>query len=281
MIDTPNITDPQSEVDLAAERAARERDERFARIHRERVAQAAERAARGQPSTPKESAGALLARWQAGAVAASDGEAKREPAPAPESYLPAQRSVAERFRDAMIPERFRAATLCSYVPKTPSQESALKATRVWLDRVRAGEPAMLALIGLQGTGKSHLLYAAANALLENEIKIYARPWYLLADELRYGGSHPLTGSALDASDVRRVLLSPPWSSRVWLLDEVRPTSGTAFDDTELTKLACLCYDRNYPALITSNVNPLADVMGAPAASRFRQVVVVAPDARQS
>jgi hypothetical protein len=34
-------------------------------------------------------------------------------------------------------------------------------------------------------------------------------------------------------------------------------------------------------LITTNVSPLADVMGPPAASRFTQVTVDGPDRRQA
>ena len=65
-----------------------------------------------------------------------------------------------------------------------------------------------------------------------------------------------------------------------LLDEVRPTSATSFDDTELVKLAALAYDERVAVLLTTNVNPLADVMGPAAASRFVQVVVSGPDHRQ-
>lgn len=185
-------------------------------------------------------------------------------------------AISPLFRDGMIPARFRDATLDSYEPKTRSQGAALSATRFWLERAKAGEGCMLALIGPQGTGKSHLLYAAANALLNHGTKLYARPWYRLADELRYGGEHPVTKAELEPDQVRRAL----WQQKLVMLDEVRPTASTAFDDTELTKFACHAYDSRYPMFITSNVNPLADVMGGPAASRFTQVVIDGPDARQ-
>lgn len=186
-------------------------------------------------------------------------------------------AIPDTFRRGMIPARFASVSLDSYEPATRTQRTALDATRFWLERAKAGEGCMLALIGPQGTGKSHLLYAAANALLDHGTRLYARPWYRLADELRYGGQHPVTNEELEADAVRRTL----WKQKILLLDEVRPTAGTAFDDMELTKLACHCYDSRYPMLITSNVNPLADVMGGPAASRFTQIIIDGPDRRQA
>jgi energy-coupling factor transporter ATP-binding protein EcfA2 len=186
-------------------------------------------------------------------------------------------AVPDTFRRGMVPARFAAVTFDSYQPSTPSQYAALKAARFWTERALAGDGCMLALIGPQGTGKSHLLYAAANVLLDAGTRLYARPWYRLADELRYGGAHPITAREMDTADVRRSL----WTQKIVLLDEVRATASTAFDDTELTKFACHFYDSRYPMFLTSNVNPLADVMGAPAASRFTQVVIDGKDWRQS
>src|SRR5205085_2729503 len=130
----------------------------------------------------------------------------------------------------------------------------------WVEMAKQPEGgAMLALIGPHGTGKSHLLYAAVNALASARIMGLACAWYRLADELRYGGPAPWNRRALEASQVRDYV----WERPVVLLDEVRPTASTAFDDTELAKLACHAYDTNMSVLITTNVNPLADVMGPP------------------
>lgn len=186
--------------------------------------------------------------------------------------------VSADVRAGIVPPRFASVTFDSYEPSTRGQSAALKAAQFWTERARKGECSMLALIGPQGTGKSHLLYAAANALLDDRRRCYARPWYRLADELRYGGETPfVAGRALEAHDVRNML----WKQRIVLLDEVRPTASTAFDDTELAKFACWAYDSKLAVLITSNVSPLADVMGPPAASRFTQVVIDGPDRRQA
>lgn len=185
----------------------------------------------------------------------------------------------------LIPKRFRAATLDSYRPVTSSQQVALKAVRQWVDLVGDGRGPMLALVGKQGTGKSHLLYGAVRTLLESRpedakeviesgwVAPYAKAWYQLADELRYGDGRGDSHQRIQ--EVRRQL----WDGRIVLIDEVRPTSGTSFDDTELAKFACHAYDQEVPVLITTNVHPLESVMGDAAASRFRTVVIDGPDWR--
>lgn len=180
-----------------------------------------------------------------------------------------------------IPERFQSASFATYQPRTPSQKSALRAVQAWTGYAQKGQPAMLAIIGKQGTGKSHLLYSAVSFLLNVGITgadLYARPWYRLADELRYGD---VSGATRDEQMAAAVAVRQRlWDHRIVCLDEVRPTASTAFDDTELAKFACHAYDKNLAVLITTNVSPLADVMGPPAASRFTQVVVDGPDHRQ-
>ena len=152
----------------------------------------------------------------------------------------------------------------------------MRTVQRWVELVVAGEPPMLALIGPQGTGKSHLLYAASWALYEHQTRHRCFSWYKLADELRYGGVSPYNGAALEAHEIREML----WRAPVILLDEVRPTAGTNFDDTELAKLACFTYDHQVPVLLTTNVSPLDAVLGPAAASRYSQVMVTGRDRRQ-
>lgn len=262
------------EVALAEQRRADERDARFARIHAERERDAAEKRARGEASTVRETIRTRTLEQLAADVpwAPADVVLERESAP-PEPTWRAPAGYAE----AIVPKRFRAVTVAGYRPETKSQRIALAAAQTWLESVLDGKPAMLALIGAQGTGKSHLLYSAANALLGSNQRVYARPWYRLADELRYGGRVPWAPKhALEAHEVRAQL----WEQPIILLDEVRATASTALDENELAKLACFAYDNDVAMLITTNVHPLAEVMGAPAASRFTQIVIDGPDWRQ-
>jgi DNA replication protein DnaC len=170
-----------------------------------------------------------------------------------------------------VPKRFQSARFSTYQAETDEERAALKMTARWVAAALRGDGPMLALIGVQGTGKSHLLYAAAWALYEGGRTCRPHPWYRLADELRYGRG------PYEAHEVRTHL----YSQKVLLLDEVRPTANTAFDDTELAKLACHSYDQEIPVILTTNVSPLEAVLGPPAASRFTQLTVSGRDRRQS
>ena len=179
-----------------------------------------------------------------------------------------------------IPKRFWYSGFDNFAPRHPSQRAALAAVKSWLTLARKGQGPMMALVGAQGTGKSHLLYSAAHELLAPGVRggVFVRRWYAFADELRYGRTVTTEagGRLREAAEIRRDW----WAAAVCLIDEVRATSGTSFDDSELARFACHAYDEERAVLITTNVNPLADVIGAAAASRFVQVVVEGPDARQ-
>lgn len=187
-----------------------------------------------------------------------------------------------------IPPRFDGASFDTFRPRSGSQVAAITAVQEWVNQATIRRGPMLALIGKQGTGKSHLLYSAVRSLcapidaMDAKERVFSKvqypyvaPWYSLADNLRYG--RPQDNDPLSSAHAIRSSL---WESRIILLDEVRPTSGTNFDDTELAKLACHAYDSRIAVLITTNVNPLADVIGPAAASRFTQMVIDGPDYRQ-
>lgn len=221
-------------------------------------------------SSPTEQVRALMER------AAADPKAAREEIramPSPDDT----RQHALNALEYLIPARFARATFDGFRPFTESQRAALAKAKEWVDRALNGKPAMLALVGDTGTGKSHLLYAAARLMLNAGHLCYVRPWYKLADDLRYGAMSPFPPHAfMESYQVREQI----FAKRVVFLDEVRPTAGTQFDDTELAKFACHAYDANLAVFVTTNVNPLADVMGPPAASRFTQVIIEGPDHRQ-
>jgi chromosomal replication initiation ATPase DnaA len=180
----------------------------------------------------------------------------------------------------LVPRRFESASFATFTPKTESQRVAHDAVREWTTRAAKKQGPMLALIGSQGAGKSHLLYAAVLHVLREMPAgtVYSRPWYRLADELRYGGPSVFAPHLPDeASEVCARL----WRHSIVFLDEVRSTASTALDENELAKFACHAYDSRVAVLITTNVNPLKDVMGAAAASRFTQIVIDGPDRRQA
>src|SRR6185312_4879027 len=197
-----DLAEQQPEQSLAEKAAADSLDEKL-RQAAERVRVLRESRGKGDPKPLSEQ---IAQRWGErlqGFRAAIDNPPERAVRLMPdEGDAP---TIPESFRHGMVPERFRGITFDSYEPATRSQEAALNAAKFWAERASAGEGCMLALIGPQGTGKSHLLYAAANVVLDSGKRLYARPWYRLADELRYGGKHPVTSRDLEAHEVRRAL----------------------------------------------------------------------------
>lgn len=204
-------------------------------------------------------------------------EAMREAQRQPPMRLVCEEIAALPIPAPYIPARFTDASFTTFVPDPahPSQGVALRKVKDLCRLIHAGGSGLLALIGTTGTGKSHLLYAAANALHKTGHYVHARPWYLLADQLRYGG-RDVGGPFLESSELRDRLLDQP----IIFLDEVRHTAGTAFDDTELAKLICHAWDNKRSVLITTNVSPLTEVVGPAVASRFTQVVMTGTDRRQ-
>lgn len=182
-----------------------------------------------------------------------------------------------RVPEPHVADKFMGAQFDTYTPATPSQLSALAATKDFCRQVLAGKAPMLALIGSTGTGKSHLLYSAAKALHTDGYRVFTRPWYLLADHLRYGGPSPFGSRRMESHELRDAIMGEP----IFMIDEIRPTAGTDFDDTELAKIACHAWDNGRAMLITTNVSPLAAVLGPAVASRFTQVVITGPDRRQA
>lgn len=176
-----------------------------------------------------------------------------------------------------VADKFLTADFDTYTPKSPSQLEALTWTKAFCKEIAAGKAPMLALIGSTGTGKSHLLYSAARLLHATGNRVFTRPWYLLADHLRYGGPSPFGARRMESHELRDAIMAEP----IFMIDEVRPTAGTDFDDTELAKIVCRAWDHRGAMLITTNVSPLEKVLGPAVASRFTQITIIGPDHRQS
>lgn len=198
------------------------------------------------------------------------------PAPPPPPSTPVM-SPGERRCEWYVAPRHRNDTLESFRPITPSQKAALDATRDWIESVKRGEGGALALIGGVGTGKSHLLYAAVKELNLGGWHVAASGWHDLADLLRrakHSGSEDYDGACMQRS---RIL-----GAKAIALDEIRPTSGSEFDTTELSQLMTRAYRECQGIMVTTNFadNALVEIIGMAAASRLTQVKVVGPDMRQ-
>lgn len=205
----------------------------------------------------------------------------KEP-PSSVQRIPDTRAV-QRAAPPYIPKAYQAASMTQWdvnrggPENVGSRTQAGRIAKSWCEGAAENGRGMLAIVGPPGNGKSFLLYAAVRLLfdLRPDFKIFSRPWYRLADDLRYGGRAPWSDHKLESPELRGLL----YSARAVAIDEVRPTAGTAFDDTELAKLACHAWDECLPMIITSNVSPLSDVLGGPAADRFVVITLTGPSLR--
>ena len=122
-----------------------------------------------------------------------------------------------------------------------------------------------------------MLYAAVRAVNEAGITCAAAGWYDLADVFRqakFGHDEDVTEARVKKS---RIL-----GSSALGIDEIRPTSGTEYDTTELSQLMTRAYREKQGVFVTSNYadEKLAGIVGLAATSRLTQVTVVGPDRRK-
>jgi DNA replication protein DnaC len=194
-----------------------------------------------------------------------------------ETPAPARSPIAVRL-GWYIPPRHEKDTLESYRPQTPSQRIALDATRAWVDSVKRGEGGALALLGDVGTGKSHLMFAAIRAVNEANIHAAAWGWYDLARLLREAKYNPDPEVQSEACRQRDRL----FAAKAFGIDEIRPTSGTDFDVTELAQLMTRAYRECQGVIVTSNAvdRQLIEIIGRAAASRLTPVKIIGPDLRK-
>lgn len=212
----------------------------------------------------------LIARFMA---KAAEMPADAPPPPPPAATL----SAVDVRLSWYIPPRHTEDTLDSFTPHTASQRDALAACRDWVRSVIDGEGGALALIGPVGCGKSHLLYGAIRAVNEAGIHGAAGGWYDLADlfrQAKFGHDDDVT----EARQKRNRILG----AKALGIDEIRPTSGTGYDTTELSQLMTRAYRERQGVIITSNFadDELIKIIGLAASSRLTQVVMKGPDLRR-
>jgi DNA replication protein DnaC len=203
--------------------------------------------------------------------------APRTPEPTPEPRKIVSKSAAEVRIGWYIPPRHQHDTLENFRPVTASQRDALQATRDWVESVKQQQGGALALVGSVGSGKSHLLYAAVREVNMSGIICAAAGWWDLADLFRrakFSGGEDYDGAIAQRSRFME--------ARAFGIDEIRPTSGTDYDVTELSQLMTRAYREMQGVIVTSNAadEKLSKIIGMAASSRLTQVVIEGPDMRQ-
>lgn len=201
----------------------------------------------------------------------------RDPSPAPPETAPAGEHSAALTRIGWyIPPRHERDTFEGFRPQNASQRVALSAAQRWVDAAAAERGPTLALVGGVGTGKSHLLYAAVRELNLRGVHCGAWGWYEIAAALREA---KVARDGYAGAVVQRDRLH---AARAVAIDEIRPTSGTEFDSTELSQLMTRAYRQMQAVIVTSNYADakLAAILGRAATSRLTQVQVTGGDYRQ-
>lgn len=172
-----------------------------------------------------------------------------------------------------VPERFTEATYGSFQPQNAAQRAALAAVRAWADAAKRGEGPLLALTGAVGTGKSHLLYAAVRSLNLGGVHAGAWTWQELSTALRrrYDGIREVDTT-----------LHRFGACSALAIDEIRHTSGTAFDYDQLSGILTDAYNDRRAVVLTSNHagEQLAALVGRAAYDRLREVQLVGESYRQ-
>lgn len=129
------------------------------------------------------------------------------------------------------------------------------------------------------THNSHLMYAAIRALNERGVNAGAWGWFDLALLLRDAKFARDEVEHAKAKYERDRL----FGVRAFGIDEIRPTSGTDFDATELSQLMTRAYRECQGVIVTSNYadRRLAEIIGMAATSRLTQVQIIGSDYRQT
>lgn len=228
--------------------------------------------------------------------------ARRDPRPEPAPAAREVRSAAETRCEWYIPPRHRRDLLrlcpnpvaaqgfpagrceCSpwrhYVAQNESQTAAFEMATHWVEETVAGRAPCLALVGAVGVGKSHLLYGAIRELnLTHDLNASASGWMELADLIRRTKFRGNDEAAHAKAVYERDRLQ---RAKALGIDELRPTSTSDYDPTELSQLMTRAYREMQALFVTSNAadRKLAEIIGLAATSRLVQVVVTGPDYRQ-
>lgn len=152
---------------------------------------------------------------------------------------------ARRFAAARIPGRYADATLRDGTTATGPSATAWAAVDAWVLRARKSPPADgLVLYGPYGTGKTHVMAAAARSLTLD--------WGRSVRFVDF--SHLLTDlkSAIERREGTPDLMEPLATVDVLILDEIGKGRKTEFEDTVIDEIVSRRYNAGLPILGTTN-----------------------------
>lgn len=175
--------------------------------------------------------------------------------------------VAEtEWAKSTVPTRYRTASFEGFERRTGT-ELALSRSERWADRFEAGETGRgLYLAGPWGSGKTHLICAAARRVL---VRTLTLPHFVSCAELI---DQVKGGDKFDSAPIGRAK-----GAELLLLDDVGQVGRTEFDRELIFGIFASRYEKNRPTLITSNLPPerLEDRLGGAFVSRIYECCEVA------
>ena len=192
-------------------------------------------------------------------------EAKRS---AESAAILKQYRISEKLGAAAIPLRFKHKSLSDYIAETDRQKHALSVCREYAENFsehyRSGRCVML--MGLPGTGKTHLACGVANHLIREagRTAVYRTVGGMLIEiKSSYDRSY-------DHSE--RQVMEGLTTPDLLVLDEIGATKPTEFELATLFSVINSRYEQQLPTMIASNLPPreLAGAIGDRCVDRLRE-----------
>lgn len=153
--------------------------------------------------------------------------------------------IAELFDISEMGDRFRGCTFENFIVR-PGTEGSFKAARDYVQYFNKNDPHGLIFYGIKGNGKTHLIAAIINHLLQHDVTCIFQVVPTLLSRYRaiYNGS----------GENEMTLTNRLISANLLVLDDVGAENTTEWTQSRLFEIIDGRYSKNRPTIFTSNVD---------------------------